>query len=347
MTQALALAKCLRDAGHEVVGAWVGRSPEWETPSFFVDELDAPVSFFTGPTLSTDRARRRVSAGRTAAQAVLSLPRYTASWARLALALSPRRVDVVVSFYELLSSFVRALVPKGAPRVAIGHQYLCDHPAADLDFGGRGQAALRVLTHTTAWGCRARLALSFRAFEPAPDPRLKVVPPILRERLFRAEPSAGTTLLAYLLTRGSTEELVDWQRSRPDVPLRCYLSGGASALSERPGAGCEILDLDGEAFLSDLASCRAFVTSSGFESLCEAHYLGKPILTLPTPGHPEQAMNARDAVHAGVARTGTLADLDAFWDEPSMPCEERVLAFRAWVSEGGARAVAEIERAAR
>jgi len=57
--------------------------------------------------------------------------------------------------------------------------------------------------------------------------------------------------------------------------------------------------LDDKKFLTMMASCKGLVCTAGFESVCEALYLGKPALMIPVGGHYEQYCNARDAVKAG------------------------------------------------
>ena len=61
-------------------------------------------------------------------------------------------------------------------------------------------------------------------------------------------------------------------------------------------------------FVRYMAGARAYATTAGFESVCEAMYLGKPVLMVPT--HIEQACNAFDAVHAGAGVT-TVANASA------------------------------------
>lgn len=46
-----------------------------------------------------------------------------------------------------------------------------------------------------------------------------------------------------------------------------------------------------------MAGCKAFATTAGFESVCEALYLQKPVLMVPV--HIEQECNAFDATRAG------------------------------------------------
>lgn len=61
-----------------------------------------------------------------------------------------------------------------------------------------------------------------------------------------------------------------------------------------------------------MQNCKGLVTTAGFESVCEAMYLGKPTMMIPVPKHYEQACNALDAKRAGAGITGNKFDLSAF-----------------------------------
>ena len=52
-----------------------------------------------------------------------------------------------------------------------------------------------------------------------------------------------------------------------------------------------------------MSGCRAYATTAGFESVCEAMYLGKPLLMVPA--HIEQDCNAYDAARGGA---GIISD---------------------------------------
>ena len=65
MTQALALARFLRAAGHEIVRVLVGTSPFRSVPDYFRDGIGAPVETYDAPTQVPDRAGRGVSVSRT------------------------------------------------------------------------------------------------------------------------------------------------------------------------------------------------------------------------------------------------------------------------------------------
>lgn len=58
-----------------------------------------------------------------------------------------------------------------------------------------------------------------------------------------------------------------------------------------------------------MANCRAYASTAGFESICEAMYLGKPVLMVPA--HIEQDCNAYDAMIAGAGIIGDSFELES------------------------------------
>ena len=79
-----------------------------------------------------------------------------------------------------------------------------------------------------------------------------------------------------------------------------------------------------------------YASTAGFESICEAMYLGKPILMVPVESQYEQACNAIDAVRSGAgvtARHFHLSELLACISTFRPKQKE----FREWVSQGEQR----------
>jgi uncharacterized protein (TIGR00661 family) len=175
---------------------------------------------------------------------------------------------------------------------------------------------------------------------------LAVAPPLLRSGLADLVVRDDGHLLAYALNPGYGALLAAWHRRHPEVQVHCYHDGGRAALGEAPAEGFAVHDLNDAAFLAHLATCRAYVGSAGFESLCEAFHLGKPVLAVPTAGHHEQVLNGWDAARVGAARVGDYDDLDAFWADPPVPSDRAVRDFRAWVARAPEEVVALVERAA-
>jgi len=345
MTQALALAGFLRTAGHEVVRVLVGESPFRSVPDYFRTAIAAPLETFAAPTQVPDGAARGVSVARTAVDALLRLPRFVEGGWRIHRA--TERVDVVVNFLDLVGGLSRMVFRTQAPAVAIAHNYVFLHPQL-VGAPGAPLARRAVMTYAKATAGRTttKVALSYAPLPPDDGQALVVCPPLLRPELAGLTASDDGHLLAYALNAGYGDLLAAWQRRQENVTVHCYLDGGRGALRTTPAEGFHAHDLSADAFLRHLASCRAYVGSAGFESVCEAFYLGKPALIVPTEGQLEQTLNAWDAQRVGAAAAGSYSDLDAFWAKPAIPSEEKTREFRRWVSSAPQILVDAVERAA-
>ncbi len=344
MTQALALAPHLRAAGHEIVRVLVGTSPFRSVPAYFVRDIGAPVESFPAPTQVPDREGRGVSVVASARDALARLPRFLRAGRRIHR--ETARAEVVVNFMDLVGGVSRALFRTRTPCVAVAHNYVFLHPAL-ASAPGRVWVRAVVMGYVRATALRCeRVALSFDPLPEAPGARIVVAPPLLRPGLDERRPVDGGYLLAYALNAGYGDVLAAWHRRNPGTIIHCYLDGGAGVLASPPANGFHVHELDQDGFLRHLEGCRAYVGTAGFESICEAWYLGKPALVVPTAGQYEQTLNAWDARRVGAARPGAYEDLDDFWRHPPVPDPERVERFRAWVREAPEILVREVERAA-
>ena len=343
MTQAIALAAMLRDAGHVVTKAMIGRSVHRLTTDYFAESIDAPVIEFEAPVQVPDKNRQGISNTRTLLDAVKRSPGFLKSMATISK--QTESVDIVVNFLDLMAGLSRVLFPSKTPALAVAHNYLF----LDPDLRGapgpqRHRSVALAYAKATTTRMDQKIALSFAPLESIPEREMVVAPPLLRPGLERLETHNAGYLLAYALNPGNSKALLDWQR-RSGAEVHCFVEGGSTAV---PGSahGFHAHELDGAAFLRHLAGCRAYVGSAGFEGICEAHYLGKAALAVPTKGHFEQTLNAWDAERCGVAQAGSYADLDEFWAHPPRPNSEQVLAFKRWVARAPEILVEEVERAA-
>jgi hypothetical protein len=141
-------------------------------------------------------------------------------------------------------------------------------------------------------------------------------------------------VLVYLLNHGYAAHVREWHRRNPDVKLECFY--------DLPGAPpVEVVDqhltfhtIDPEKFLALMASSRAVVTTAGFESACEAAFLGKPVVMVPVEGHLEQMLNAADGERAGLGIARETFDLDVLH---RLPAPDDTAWFRAWCLESERR----------
>jgi len=346
MTQALALGAFLRDAGHEVVRVLVGSSPHRTIPSYFREGMQAPIVEFEAPTQVADLDRRALSVGRTMADALRRSPKFVRAMIQIAERTSD--VDVVVNLLDLLGGLSRRLFPVEAPSLAVAHNYLFLHPElANAPGPEHVRRLVMAYTRATATGTERKLALAFADLPNRPEIGLEVVPPLLRPDMDDLQVADGDYLLAYALNPGYGMQLARWQQGTDNAVVHCYVEGGSSSLDGETGDDFHVHDLDADAFLRHLAGCRAFVGSAGFEALCEAHYLGKPVLAVPTDGQFEQTLNAWDAERAGVARAGGYDQLDDFWHKAEPPGQPEVEVFRRWVRSAPGVLVDAVERTSR
>lgn len=352
MTQALALRAMLRRAGHRVAQVLVGRSARRTVPDFFLEKIDAPVRYFESPNFVCDGGDRAVRLGSTLWHAVRRSPHLRRSLREIDTAMTETRPDLVINFFEPLAGLYYALRRPDPPMVCIAHQYLYLHPGytfPDVPDFPRAQAmqrrALKGFARITSWGAHRRLALSLTPMADAPSRHTRVVPPLLRDELFQQDPRTGDFLLVYILNRGYADAIRRWHTQHPDVALHCFWDHPEADAVERVDDTLTFHRLHDEKFLRLMAECRGLVTTAGFESVCEAMYLGKPALMVPVEGHFEQHCNALDAAAAGAG----LASVD-FAIDRLVACADDYQsvapAFRPWVDSAEGRFLAELEAVA-
>jgi len=335
MTQALALKGILEDAGHSVVAAFMGENPENPIPRFFLDGLGAPVHRFLAPVWVVDPLGKGVRPWDSLFHSLGQFPEYWREFPRLRREFSQYKPHLVVNFLDLIGGVFATIYHPEAPIVAVGHQFLFFHPEFRTPKQNRFQVGMtRRYTNLTSMGASLRLGLSFSPLSDLRERRIRVVPPLLRKEVLEAESTRGKHILSYLLNPGYAEEIRTWHRNHPDTEIHCFWTNPEAAPEESPWPGLTFHRLDGEKFLQLLASCRGYTSTAGFESVCEAAYLGKPISLVPTGKHVEQLCNAMDAERAGVAEWRTDFDLTEFVKSLDEEPDPELDGFRGWVRQG-------------
>jgi uncharacterized protein (TIGR00661 family) len=218
--------------------------------------------------------------------------------------------DLVIADFEPI--LPRAARVAGVPFVSFDHQhYLVVSDLSDLPFWLRQQANLAAPFVRSLYNWqRATIVSSFYA------PPLKRayrdttwVGTLMRPEVLRAQPEPGDHLLAYIRRHAAESTLGALAASGREV--RVY------GLGAQPSQGAlRFLPIDERAFLSDLATCTAVVTTAGNQLVGEAMYLGKPLLVMPEKLNFEQAVNAHFLEQSG-----------AGWAERTELTPERLAAF--------------------
>ncbi len=303
MTQAIAMERMFRRRGHEVAAILLGKSSGRNVPEFFLRQTTAKVLPFDSPEFSHGGADRRPGILKSILHNIPMTGKYLRSIVMIRRILDELRPDAVINFYEPLAGLAYLVYRFDIPHVCIGHQYLFLH--RDFEFPETASSVLgglKFFTRLTSCRASVRLALSFRPVADDSREKIKVVPPLLRKEILDAVPSDGDYILGYMVNPGFVGDVLEWHRRNADVPLRFFRDGVSSACEE-VDSSLSYFRIDDAEFIRQMAGCRAYATTAGFESVCEAMYLGKPVLMVPA--YVEQECNAFDAVKTGM---GVISD---------------------------------------
>ncbi|RHJ93451.1 glycosyltransferase family protein [Parabacteroides bouchesdurhonensis] len=330
LTQAISLKQKLTSEGHEVAGVLVGKSPARRLPSFFTEKIASPVFSFESPNFLPTAKNKQANLLKSIVYNFTRLHKYIASVLYINHIIKETKADVVVNFYELLTGLTYLFLRPQATMVCIAHQYLFLHP--DFVFPKLSPislASLKFFTRVTAIGSTKKLALSFRKMREVPSEKLIVVPPLLRQEVLDATPHKGNYLHGYLLNSGFSEEIKAWHKEYPQINMHFFWDKKDVPVEMKEDENLTFHQLDDSLFIQYMAGAKAYATTAGFESVCEAMYLNKPVLMVPT--HVEQACNAFDASQSGAGAISGQFDLDILLDLSERHTPNK--AFPHWVKQ--------------
>jgi uncharacterized protein (TIGR00661 family) len=329
MTQAMAVKEMAEAAGHQVVAVTLGVSAQRPMPAYFASAMKIRVRQL--PTLEFKyKNNRSVSNTATLLGVFGQLPKYFRLLRQLDAIVAETQPDVILNFFEPIAAFYTITRRRRPPVVAIGHQFMFQHPGY-VQAPQLWKQLWSLKIYTRLLGARAtKLALSLYPAPDLPERRLLVGPPILRKQLFTltANPQ-GDFVLVYLLNHGYAEQISAWSAKNPQTKLHCFYDKPGAPAEEHVSPTLTFHRLDGEKFLTLMAECQHVVCTAGFESVSEAAWLGKPLFLVPVENHVEQQVNALDAQQFGLGLAETSFNLDRLKELPArLPVED----FRAWVN---------------
>ncbi|WP_106829433.1 glycosyltransferase family protein [Parabacteroides pacaensis] len=330
LTQALTLENILSEEGHEIVSVLVGKSPVRQLPDFFKKKMKAPIDTFESPNFLPSAKNKQPNLLKSIGYNILRLHTYASSIRFIHQKIKETKADVVVNFYELLTGLTYLFCRPQAIMVCIAHQYLFLHP--DFTFPKLNKvelASLKFFTQVTSIGAYKRLALSFRKMRDLPSEGLVVIPPLLRKEVLEIEPTEGNYLHGYMVNYGFAEEIQNWHLAHSQIHLHFFWDKKDTPAQTQIDSTLTFHQLDDTSFLQYMAGAKAYATTAGFESVCEALYLAKPILMIPS--HIEQICNAYDAMQIGAGATNENFNLDILLELSKNHTPN--LLFRNWVKQ--------------
>lgn len=330
MTQAIAFSNLLKSAGHELGGVVLGRSERRTIPEFFTRQIQAPIYAVESPNFETDGNHKKILISKTLQKNGLKLGTFWNSLKTIDKIVAETAPDIILNFYDLLGGLYNFLFRPKAEFWVIGHQYLITHP--DFHFApGRPveKMLFQLNTLLTALGAKERLALSFLPQRPSPK-NIRVVPPLLRKEIKTLLPTQDNFFLAYMVNPGYADEVLTFAKKYPQWKIKAYWDKKDAAESEYPLPNLSFHRVNDRTFLEDMASCRGLVCTAGFESVCEAMYLEKPVMMIPVAGQYEQACNALDGEASGAGISSLDFDFSKL-EKAEKKDAEASLFYQEWV----------------
>lgn len=328
LTQAITLSEILRKHDYELVEVLVGKSKKRDLPDFFYEKIKAPVFRFFSPNFVPSKTHDRTSLVKSFIYNLPDFYRYFKSTLLIRKRIKELNADLVINFYDILAGMAYALFPPKVPFLCIGHQYMLLHP--DFKFpSDENRAEIEALKYFTKWTCchaTGLLALSLRRMKNDCVHKIHVIPPLLRHEVFEQQVERGDYIHGYLLNDAYADQITGFHRMHPDIKMHFFWDRKNAEKTTVIDNNLIFHQLDDSLFLKYLAGCKAYATTAGFESVCEAIYLGKPVIMVPT--HIEQACNAYDAGLAGAGIISDRFDLNALLQY--IPVYKENKAFKDW-----------------
>jgi len=340
-TQALSLKSTLERNGHKVVAVMVGGSAKRTLPLFFTEKIDSEIIQFQSPNFLPTPKGKHSPLLISILYNLLLLPVYIHSLLTIHHTIRDHEPDVVINFYELLCGVTYGLFNPKPPMINVAHQYYFLTPA--FTYTGKDTWQFNLLnfySRLTTLNSLKILALSFRADDNIQYGKISIVPPLLRQEVLQQEVSNGDYIHGYMLNSGFATELTTWSKNNTDQYLHFFWDKKEVEQTQKLTPTLTMHRLSDSLFLKFMAGCKAYATTGGFESVCEAMYMQKPVLMVPT--HIEQECNVIDAARSGAGVSAGEFDLDRLLG--FVPAYTKSMEFNYWTRTAEAMFLFELTR---
>lgn len=234
---------------------------------------------------------------KAAAKFLWHLPRLLSRLERVISRSSP---DLVITDFE--PSLPRAAQRCGVPFISLNHQhFLLANDLSKLPLPLRRRASLMgMIVGAYYTGQQETIVSSF--YSPPLKPLYQHVTQIgvlLRPHILKACKERGKHLLAYIRKDALPNVIQAFRHC--GRPVKVY---GLGRLPDEDSVRfCEVNDA---AFVEDLATCEAVITTAGNQLVGEALYLEKPVLAMPEVNNFEQFINGFFLEQSGTGSTVPL-----------------------------------------
>lgn len=296
MTQAIVLSKILTSNGHEVVHTFIGQSDRRVIPNYFLNQIASHVESIRSPNFILDKNNRALKLARSIVYNTRFIGTYIKSLSYIHQKVQETKPHVIINFYEILGGFYfRFYQPRKVKHICIGRPFLTHHPNFPFEQDRNMEKWLFSLNNLlTSQNCDKYLALSFRPYDPIRIKKMVVVPPLLKEEIKNSKTTCEDFILGYMVNDGYAEEIISWHKDHKELKIHCFWDRKNMPETYIPHDNLTFHLVNDALFHDFMKRCKGYISTAGFESICEAMYLKKPVLMVPVDGQYEQACNAID-----------------------------------------------------
>jgi uncharacterized protein (TIGR00661 family) len=340
MTQAISSYNMLIKAGHKVNCVIIGINPHREIPDFVKQQINTEIIPVECPGFVMDSKIKSVKLIPSVIKSIFKFSVFRASLKSIHEKVKEHKPDIIINFYNPLAGLYNYFYRSAIPMICVAHQYIYLHPDYEFPEGKRmDKIGIKFYTRLTSWKAHKKLALSFYPIRDCKRNFLVGFPPLLRQEVFKQETKKSEYFLVYLVNWGYTEDIINWHKKNPDTELHCFTDK-----KDLEGAYDNTLyfhKLDDKKFLGMMAGCKGLISTAGFESVCEAKYMGKPVFMIPVEGNYEQYCNAHDACKTDTGLRDNVFNIDRFLNYlPSH--KQNQDEFRQWVNSAEEKLVQQL-----
>jgi uncharacterized protein (TIGR00661 family) len=224
----------------------------------------------------------RVRYNRTFAKNLITVPEARKSLKCLNQLIDQEQIDFIITDFEPLTCHIGH--KRRLPIISIDNQHCLTNALVSYPKQyRRDAAAAKLVTKMMTPRADAYLVISFFN-APIRKRNTFLFPPLLRQEILNATPTAGDCVLVYV-----TSPAPDLAKLLGSVRCR-FVAYGFGREGTEGNITYKKPSLDG--FFSDLVSAKAVIANSGFSLVTEALHLGKPYLAIPVSHQFEQIFNA-------------------------------------------------------
>ncbi|MFZ4648550.1 MAG: glycosyltransferase family protein [Patescibacteria group bacterium] len=327
LIQAITLKEQLEKRGHLISAVFVSSSPARKLPDFFAQRMGITPKLIGGPVFIADKNGKGVSFWRSLFATLKNSLKWPKYFKEIAITLNEENPDVIVSFYEPLSGLYRLISNKRRPFFLIGHQFFVEHPSFIFPKKRFLEKKFFIFyNRLLSLGGAKKIALSFCDAPNLIEKNLFVCPPLIRGEIKNFLSEHHNYIMAYLLNHGYSEEIENWCKKNPGSQVEAFSDQQKNSSLEN----LHFNPINDVTFAECLRNCSIYLSTAGFESICEAAYLDKNIIMVPTKNHYEQLCNAHDAERVGVAIMSDTFNPDILLDEKKAQLSKNRETFKNW-----------------